>query len=111
MQRGYSDIGYHYVIPRDGSLELGRATSVPGAHAPGYNLNSLGICLVGGRKSGTNFAENNFTDLQFSRLRSLLSELRETYPDAQIVGHRDLAGVGHKCPAFDVQKFLQETAE
>ena len=46
--RGWSGIGYHYVIRRDGRIESGRPVEQAGAHASGYNANSIGICLVGG---------------------------------------------------------------
>jgi N-acetylmuramoyl-L-alanine amidase len=106
LQRGFAEIGYHYVIRRDGRVELGRPENQPGAHAAGYNLHSLGICLVGGLKKGTTKAENNFTPKQFVVLRTCLETLKEKYPDAEILGHRDLPGVNKACPSFDVRAWL-----
>ena len=48
-ERGWSDIGYHKVIRRDGTVETGRDIDVSGAHAAGFNSVSIGVCLVGGR--------------------------------------------------------------
>ena len=48
LQRGWSDIGYHYVIGLDGKIEAGRPVSKIGAHAKGYNKTSIGICYIGG---------------------------------------------------------------
>ena len=108
MRRGWSDIGYHYVIRRDGAIEKGRSDTAPGAHAAGYNMNSLGICLVGGLKQGTSKAEDNFTDAQFEALVSLLKTLKVRYPLAEYLGHRDLPGVRKACPSFDVTSKLEE---
>lgn len=48
---GWADVGYHYVIRRDGTVERGRAESKQGSHCYGENHDSLGVCLVGGRRS------------------------------------------------------------
>ncbi|WNH52453.1 N-acetylmuramoyl-L-alanine amidase [Stenotrophomonas oahuensis] len=106
LQRGFNDVGYHYVIRRDGTLEKGRKDSVVGAHAQGYNAKSLGICLVGGvSERDVNKPEANFTPQQYHELKFLLKRLRETYPNARIVGHRELNS-GKACPSFDVQEWL-----
>lgn len=107
MQKGWSDVGYHYVIRRDGTIEKGRTDSTPGAHARGYNLYSLGICMVGGLKKGTTKAEANFTPAQYLSLQTLLEDLKSTYKDAEILGHRDLPGVNKACPSFDVKEWLR----
>ncbi len=108
MQRGFSDVGYHYVIRRDGTIETGRPHTRPGAHARGYNRNSLGICLVGGVKQGSvGTAEANFTPAQYLTLQTLLDDLSTQYPDAEILGHRDLPGVSKACPSFDVREWLR----
>lgn len=97
--RGWSGIGYHYVIRRDGELEYGRPEGVQGAHVRGHNRNSLGICLVGG-KGGF-----NFTYSQVERLINLHATLHAKYPDAEWLGHRDLDS-GKACPQFDVRTLL-----
>lgn len=108
LQRGFFDIGYHYVIRRDGTVEKGRMDNVPGAHVEGYNGKSLGICLVGGvSQDDINVAENNFTDAQFATLRTQLHILKQSYPNAKIVGHRDL-NKGKACPSFDVKEWLAD---
>ena len=40
---GWSDIGYHYVILIDGTVEAGRPLWRKGAHTKGHN-NDIGIC-------------------------------------------------------------------
>lgn len=47
-ENGWKDIGYHFVIRRDGTVEKGRDVSVIGAHVLNHNANSIGICLAGG---------------------------------------------------------------
>jgi N-acetylmuramoyl-L-alanine amidase len=109
LQRGFADIGYHYVIRRNGLIEKGRPDSMPGAHAEGYNMHSLGLCLVGGLKKGTTKAEDNFEAVQKATLFGLLKELHGKYPTATILGHRDLPGVTKACPSFDVSLWLKGT--
>lgn len=103
-EKGWLCIGYHYVIRRNGTLEVGRPETKMGAHVKGHNSTSIGICLVGGR-GPEGEPENNFTIAQMNTLRQLLESLEESYPDAQLVGHRDLAP-GRACPCFDVQTEL-----
>lgn len=111
--QGWSDVGYHYVIRRNGRVEKGRADTVMGAHVQGHNNGSLGVCLVGGVKPDLT-AETNFTPAQYDALRVLLATLTARYPKARVCGHRDLSpdrnGDGKvtpgewvkACPTFDV---------
>lgn len=103
-QRGFFKIGYHYVIKRDGVVEKGREEEEVGAHAQGYNTGSIGICLAGG-VDGKNNPTNNFTHEQQQSLIDLLEKLLKRYPKAEILGHRDLAGVKKACPSFDVKSW------
>jgi N-acetylmuramoyl-L-alanine amidase len=48
LARKFNDIGYHYVIYRDGSINKGRSEDIAGAHCTGHNSNSIGICYIGG---------------------------------------------------------------
>jgi N-acetyl-anhydromuramyl-L-alanine amidase AmpD len=105
-KKGWRDIGYHFVIPRDGELELGREIDEQGAGVLHFNEHSVHICLVGGLdKNGK--PENNFTHKQFATLRQLLNNLQTLIWDRQgiwpaVVGHRDFPGVKKDCPCFDV---------
>lgn len=102
--RGWSGIGYHYVIRRDGILESGRRIGAKGAHARGYNHKSVGVCMVGG-VDRYNDPQDNFTDRQWNQLRTTLSELRAAFPDAKIIGHNEISAKA--CPSFDVQVWLR----
>lgn len=103
----WSDIGYHYVIRRNGKREKGRAENAIGSHVKGFNAVSIGICLVGGvAQDDFTKPENNFTKAQFAELKRLLLELKQRHPNAKIVGHRDFSGVGKACPSFEVSSWL-----
>ena len=100
--RNWSDIGYHYVIRRDGTIEAGRLFSDIGAHVEGYNARALGICMVGGKgKDGK--PENNFTLAQWESLRKRVTASKLMYPSAIVQGHRDFPGVTKACPCFDAK--------
>ncbi|WP_020409825.1 N-acetylmuramoyl-L-alanine amidase [Hahella ganghwensis] len=101
-ERKWSDIGYNWVIERDGGIEQGRNMHGQGAHAFGYNDKSVGICLVGGLDEDGQ-PEDNFTSEQFESLRKLIDFQLHVYPGAKVLGHRDLPGVHKDCPCFDVR--------
>lgn len=102
---GWSDIGYHDIIRRNGRIEEGRPLSRIGAHCKGHNRNSIGICLVGGtRETRPKVPENNFTVEQFKSLQRLLGAYSVQYPDAKIYGHNEFSSKA--CPSFDVQEWL-----
>ena len=103
--RGFAEIGYHYIIRRSGEVEKGRPDSKPGAHVSGHNHNTLGICLIGGLNEAGRPAPD-YTDAQWGALRKLLAELVMAYPGADILGHRDFPGVNKACPSFDVAGWL-----
>ena len=107
-QRGWLKIGYHYVIKRDGTVETGRDLNEVGAHVQGLNDRSLGVCMVGGIDDAGE-PENNFTDEQFKALTTLLYQLKITFPDAQIKGHRNFAAKA--CPSFDVEDWWNKQTQ
>ena len=102
LQRGFSDIGYHYVIYRDGSIHIGRDESVIGAHCTGHNTNSIGVCYIGGVATDGKTPKDTRTTEQKQSLVKLLKELKTKYPQASIHGHRDFSSKA--CPSFDATK-------
>jgi len=100
--RGWLDIGYHYVVYLDGSIHKGRPDEVVGAHCVGHNAHSIGVCYIGGKEAGTFRAKDTRTPAQQEALLRLLIDLVCKYPDAKIYGHRDFAN--RKCPCFDARK-------
>ena len=104
---GWRDIGYHYVIRRNGRVESGRPLEQVGAHVAGHNADSIGVCLVGGLDAaGRSAAE--YSPEQWTALRQLLGRLSGRFPEAEILGHRDFPGVRKDCPCFDVRRWLAE---
>lgn len=97
LGKGWLDVGYHFVIRRNGTIEYGRRSDAIGAHLEHYDDRSLGICLVG--------QEHNFTPEQMHALASLLTDLKATYPSAEVSGHRDFPRVTKDCPSFDVRSW------
>lgn len=105
---GWLDVGYHYIIRRDGSIEQGRDVAVVGSHVAGHNSDSIGICLAGGvSEKDVKIPENNFTPEQFVSLENILRVTKRLYTKATVKGHRDF-NPGKACPSFDVHKWLPE---
>lgn len=97
LEKGWDGIGYHYVIDENGNCENGRPLYWQGSHVRGYNGKSIGICLIG---------EGEYTDAQYSTLRTLIGYMETLAPNALVVGHNDLDK--HKtCPKFDVKAWYK----
>ncbi len=109
LARGFNDVGYHEVIRRDGTLELGRPAHIQGAHVLGFNPGNYGICMVGGLKEGTKTPEDNFTAAQYQTLRKRMVELHAKWPEAEIVGHNFFPGHESRgCPCFDWRQWRDD---
>lgn len=106
LQRGFSDIGYHYVIYRDGSVHEGRPVTMAGAHCTGHNTGSIGVCYVGGLGRDNKTPKDTRTLAQMASLEVLLTKLKVQYPNARIYGHRDFANKA--CPCFDAFKAYKD---
>ena len=102
LARGFKTIGYHYYITKDGQLHQCRPEELPGAHARRYNAHSIGICYEGGLDANGKTADTR-TQAQKHTLVTLLRSLKVDYPDAEILGHRDLPWVKKDCPCFDAR--------
>lgn len=98
-QRGFLEIGYHFVVWLDGTVEVGRDLRKAGAHCKGHNFNSIGICYVGGTDKAGN-PKDTRTEAQKAGMRKLLDQLLEVYPEATIHGRNEFANKA--CPCFDV---------
>lgn len=96
--RGWKGIGYHYVIRRDGSIEKGRPESQVGAHCKDHNRHSIGVCYEGGLDASGKPADTR-TEAQKAAMNALVKSLRESYPNAVVVGHNVFSSKA--CPCFD----------
>jgi len=103
LQRGFSDIGYHYVIHLDGKISVGRDINRIGAHCSGQNTGSIGICYVGGMTKDMKKAKDTRTQAQKDSLIKLMHELIYKYnKDMTIHGHNEYSN--KSCPCYNVQK-------
>jgi N-acetylmuramoyl-L-alanine amidase len=102
----WSDIGYHFIIDRDGKVANGRDVSVVGAHVGGRNADSIGVCLIGGHGSNpTDKFLDHFTPEQEAALKTLLENLQSSHSSIKkISGHNDYANKA--CPGFKVSEWL-----
>jgi len=99
--RGWSDIGYHYIIYLDGTVHAGRPVERSGAHTKGQNSNSIGICYIGGVETDGKTPKDTRTPEQKAALDNLLFVLTDIFANATIHGHNEFAAKA--CPSFDVQ--------
>ena len=99
-KRGFRTVGYHFYIRRDGTVTQHRRLLEVGAHARGFNRCSIGICYEGGLDTEGHPTDTR-TPAQKQRLTELIWKLRKLFPQAVVVGHRDLPGVKKDCPCFE----------
>ena len=108
-RRGFNEIGYHYFIRKNGMVETGRDLSQKGrfeqgAHSKGENSISIGICLEGGvRRARPNEGFDSRTPAQIKAQVKLIRELLLRFPNAKVIGHRDMPFAATQCPAYDAE--------
>ena len=101
---GWADIGYHFLIYRDGSVHVGRPLDKVGAHCSGHNTGSIGVCYVGGLATDGKTPKDTRTPQQRAALRRLVQDLRCQFPAATVHGHNEFAAKA--CPSFNVKTEL-----
>jgi len=108
--KGWSDIGYHFLIDRNGTLAAGRPIERDGAHVRGHNRGTIGVSLFGGHGSNEtdDFAEN-FTAAQDAALRKFLADMQARFGTMPVTGHNEYAAKA--CPGFNVAKWLRSAPE
>ena len=107
LNNGWSGIGYHYFIRKDGSIYRGRPDGAIGAHCQGSNTGSLGICFEG------NYMKETIPTAQYNAGIDLIKYLRGKYGNLTIYGHKELLATecpGSKFPLADF-KNLKENEE
>ena len=97
-ERGWRDVGYHFVVELDGRVRPGRPLHQAGAHCRGHNAASVGVCYVGGLDGAMAPADTR-TPAQRQALDRLVELLRESLGPLPVYGHRDFAPKA--CPCFD----------
>jgi len=107
LRRGWQDVGYNYIIEKDGTVVSGRSLDIPGAHcsASGMNHKSVGIALIG------NFEVRSPTEKQITALISLLKRLKEelSIPEKNVLPHKSVPGAKTLCPGkhFPLSRILK----
>ena len=104
-RRGKFGLGCHFIIHRDGRIQVVQRLDQVGCHTKGYDEVSVGVVMLGGRKTKDGEFVDNYTDEQ---KRKLLSLHTLYFPDAKLVGHRDLVPAT-QCPHFDVKGLTEMT--
>lgn len=95
VERGWSDVGYHFVITKDGSINHARPINMRPAAQKGHNNGTIAICLTGDKK---------FSKAQFRSLRKLCRQIDDNYDDITFHGHREVSN--KTCPNFDYKGCL-----
>jgi hypothetical protein len=98
LARDFNDIGYHYFIRKDGTVQGGRSTELTPAAQQGHNKGTIAICCHG-------LDEANFTIPQFKSLITLCQLINKAYAGkVTFHGHREVAAKA--CPVFDYATVL-----
>ena len=98
-ERGWRDVGYHFLVRTDGTVEEGRPIEQSGAHTKGHNWDSIGVAYAGGTGKNGEWLDTR-TDEQRDSLVDLICQLKDTY-GGTIYGHRDFSEKA--CPSFDAR--------
>lgn len=98
-QNGWKDIGYHFLVRLDGSVERGRPIQEVGAHCRGHNQESIGVAYVGGLLHGKPC--DTRTPAQRKRLRGLVKDLVRIY-SCDVHCHHEYAP-WKACPCFNLK--------
>ena len=100
--KGWAGIGYQYYVRKDGSVYRGRPESMAGAHCPGVNSTSIGICAEG------NFNEETMSDVQKQAIIELVKDIKSRYNIKWIKGHREILATS--CPGanFPLEEIKNE---
>ena len=107
LQRGFNDIGYHFIIKLDGTIEIGRSLDKIGAHVSGNNTGSIGICYIGGLDSN-NKPKDTRTKEQKEALKALVDTIKICIPSIKnIKGHRDYSKDLNKNGKIDASEYIK----
>lgn len=94
-QRGFKQIGYHFIIVKSGEVIKGRPLHMQGAHCKGHNATSIGVCLTG---------RDRFSSKQLISLGALCKQLMYEYRITSVKPHNHY-DKGKTCPNFELPPF------
>lgn len=103
---GWSGIGYHFYVRKNGEVHRGRPESTVGAHVTGHNSHTIGVCAEGNYET-----ETAMPAAQQAALRVLVAELRARYPGAAVKRHSDYMATA--CPGrhYPFKEILEEVSD
>ena len=101
--RGWSDIGYHFLVDRAGNIYQGRPETVIGAHVGGANTGNIGVCLLGCYHPPEVSCFQTITPESRQSIVEIFSWVSDTYGQspAVLLGHRDYFGTT-ACPGDNI---------
>jgi N-acetylmuramoyl-L-alanine amidase len=97
---GWKSPGYHFIIEASGEVTQLHPISKPSNGVRGYNSNSIHISYIGGKDI------DDRTTNQIIAQKAILKTLLASFPDAEVLGHRDFKGVSKSCPRFNAKDLL-----
>ncbi len=106
LERGWTGIGYHFYIRKDGKVYRGRPEWAVGAHAQGHNSRAIGICCEG------SYMKETMPTAQLDALKALIRTEMSKYPGAKLLRHKDVNSTdcpGTNFPWAEAQKYNTET--
>ena len=105
---GWSGIGYHYYVRKDGTIYRGRPEDTVGAHAYGANSHSIGVCFEGNYE-----VETSMPAAQLAAGQALVADIKRRWGISKVIGHRDVAGATTDCPGkyFPLDTIVSGTKE
>lgn len=99
--RGWADIGYHYIVYRDGRIMVGRPIGQIGSHVAGHNTGTIGVSYVGGVSADGKAAKDTRTPEQIRSMLYLRNALMAKHKGIKkLSGHNEYAAKA--CPSFSV---------
>ena len=99
----WSDVGYHFIIKLDGTIQDGRPIKKIGAHVKGKNRSSIGICYIGGMNRDMTNWQDTRTKKQKESLLLLINDLKKRFPNTIVYGHKDFTNK-KLCPSFNAKQ-------
>ena len=90
LKKGWSGIGYHFLVRKDGTIYQGRPEGVVGSHAKGSNSDSIGICFEG------SYMTETMNQTQINAGRELVAYLKKKYGITTVQKHKDVCSTN--CP-------------
>ena len=113
--RNFKDVGYHFLILRNGDLQVARPISRTGAHClKGHNRYSIGLAFVGGivgsgKKRGSQRNSSTFRPEQWETFKAFMRAFYSVHPGGQAWGHADIDPERRSDPNFDVQRYVKKS--